>query len=173
MLDRYQLRCRWAGDCAGKIAVDLRLGMFINEFCGSWMEHPFWKAKFMLKSEKDLLRIRESGVHEVWIDTSKGLDIEAGKASRSEEVAAEAEARLLAATVEQERPQRASLDDEVARALKLCSRSREAVVVMFSDARMGLAIETGAGGSAGAGNLRLGTASPQCTDQPGAFEERR
>lgn len=127
-----------------KIAVaDLRLGMFINEFCGSWMEHPFWKAKFVLKSEKDLLRIRESGVHEVWIDTSKGLDIEAGKASQSqEEVAAEAEARLLAATVEQERPQRASLDDEVARALKLCSRSREAVVAMFSDARMGLAIET-------------------------------
>ena len=61
-----------------KIAVaDLRLGMFIHEFCGSWMEHPFWKAKFVLETQKDLQRVRGSAVSEVWIDTSKGLDIEA------------------------------------------------------------------------------------------------
>lgn len=121
----------------------LRLGMYIHEFCGSWMEHPFWKAKFVLETQKDLLRVRESAVREIWIDTSKGLDIEAGQASQSEEeVAAETEARLLAAVVEPVKQPRASLDDEVERALKLCSRSREAVVAMFSDARMGRAIET-------------------------------
>lgn len=102
--------------------------MFIHEFCGYADGAPFLKA-VCSETQKDLQRVRGSAVSEVWIDTSKGLDIEAGKASQSqEEVAAEAEARLLAATVEQERPQRASPDDEVARALKLCSRSREAVV---------------------------------------------
>ena len=112
-----------------KIAVaDLRLGMFIHEFCGSWMEHPFWKAKFVLETQKDLQRVRDSAVSEVWIDTSKGLDVEAGQASQSEEeVAAETEARLLAAAVEPVKPPRANLDEEVERALKLCSRSREAV----------------------------------------------
>ncbi len=107
------------------------------------MEHPFWKAKFVLETQKDLQRVRGSAVSEVWIDTSKGLDVEAGQASQSEEeVAAETEARLLAAAVEPVKPPRANLDEEVERALKLCSRSREAVVAKFSDARMGLAIET-------------------------------
>lgn len=69
------------------------------------MEHPFWKAKFVLETQKDLQRVRDSAVSEVWIDTSKGLDVEAGQASQSEEeVAAETEARLLAAAVEPVKP---------------------------------------------------------------------
>ncbi|MDP1958081.1 MAG: DUF3391 domain-containing protein, partial [Rhodocyclaceae bacterium] len=33
-----------------KIAVaELTLGMHIHEFCGSWMDHPFWRTKFILK----------------------------------------------------------------------------------------------------------------------------
>ena len=28
-----------------KISVDhLTLGMHLHEFCGSWMEHPFWRT---------------------------------------------------------------------------------------------------------------------------------
>ena len=62
-----------------RIAVaDLRVGMFIQEFCGSWMDHPFWKSKFLLNSEKDLARIRDSAISELWIDVSKGTDVAAG-----------------------------------------------------------------------------------------------
>ena len=57
--------------------------MYINEFCGSWMEHPFWKAKFLLEGDKDLQRIRDSGIDEVWIDVSKGLDLPAGRSAQS------------------------------------------------------------------------------------------
>ncbi|MQK16896.1 DUF3391 domain-containing protein, partial [Escherichia coli] len=57
-----------------------------------------------------------------------------------EEVAAETEARLLAAE-SRTPPVRTSLDQEVQRALKLCAQSKAAVVQMFSDARMGQAIE--------------------------------
>ncbi len=32
-----------------KISVDkLTLGMHLKEFCGSWMEHPFWRTQFVL-----------------------------------------------------------------------------------------------------------------------------
>ena len=56
----------------------LTLGMYLHEFCGSWMDHPFWRAKFVLKDPKDLARIQSTAIDEVWIDTSKGLDVAAG-----------------------------------------------------------------------------------------------
>ena len=49
---------------------NLILGMYLHEFCGSWMEHPFWRAKFVLKDPKDLERIQATAIDEVWIDTS-------------------------------------------------------------------------------------------------------
>ncbi|WP_454256427.1 HD-GYP domain-containing protein [Pseudomonas sp. Marseille-Q8238] len=124
-----------------RIAVsELRIGMYIHEFCGSWMDHPFWKGRFLLKSEHDLRRVHESDIREIWIDASKGLDIAPGQASHTViEVEAEVEARLLAA--ESKRlPARVRLDEEVNRAQKLCARSKAAIVEMFSDARMGQAI---------------------------------
>ena len=53
----------------------LMVGMHIKEFCGSWMEHPFIRSSFVLSNPKDLLTIRSSSIREVWIDSSKGLDV--------------------------------------------------------------------------------------------------
>ncbi len=88
--------------------------MFIQEFCGSWMDHPFWKAKFLLKTDADVLRVKASSITELWIDTSKGLDVASGGQS-AEEVEAETEARLLAAEAAPERIARVSLDEDWAR----------------------------------------------------------
>lgn len=125
-----------------RIAVaDLRVGMYIQEFCGSWMDHPFWKTRFLLESPKDLQRIRASGIRELWIDAGKGLDVEADAPSVSpREAEAEVQARLLAVTT----PAlggRCTLEQEIERAAKLCARSKQAVVSMFGDARMGQALQ--------------------------------
>ena len=56
-------------------STQLRLGMHVHEFCGSWMDHPFWRARFTLKTEAELRRIVSGGVTELWIDTGKGLDV--------------------------------------------------------------------------------------------------
>ncbi|WP_068827386.1 HD-GYP domain-containing protein [Pseudomonas sp. BMS12] len=126
-----------------RIAVaELCLGMYIHEFCGSWMDHPFWKGRFLLKTEQDLQRIRDSDVSEVWIDVGKGLDVAPGQASQTvEEVEAETEARLLAVAAAAPLPVRVSMEEEVQRAVRLCARSKQAIVAMFSDARMGQAVE--------------------------------
>jgi HD-GYP domain-containing protein (c-di-GMP phosphodiesterase class II) len=59
-----------------KIPVnELRLGMFIQELCGSWMDHPFWKKSFNLTKPEELQTLQTCGLQEVWIDTSKGLDV--------------------------------------------------------------------------------------------------
>lgn len=125
------------------IAVaDLRVGMYIHEFCGAWMDHPFWRSRFLLHTEKDLQRIRASSIGELWIDVGKGLDVAAGAVSVSrEEVTAKVEEQLLAAAQSVPLSLSSSLEDEVQRAAKLCERSKAAVISMFSDARMGQALQ--------------------------------
>lgn len=59
-----------------KISVnDLILGMYIDELCGNWMDHPFWKNAFKLEDANDLLSLKRSNIQQVWIDTIKGLDV--------------------------------------------------------------------------------------------------
>ena len=64
-------------DMLKKIPVrDVRVGMHLQEFCGAWLDHPFWRSRFVLTNPKDLKLILESPIREVWIDTSLGLDVE-------------------------------------------------------------------------------------------------
>jgi putative nucleotidyltransferase with HDIG domain len=119
-------------------ASELLQGMYIHELCGSWMEHPFWKTRFLLANPKDLQRIRDSGIREVWIDIDKGLDVPSGQTV--EQVNIETEALLLAVEPVTESP-RLGLDEEIERAAKLCDSSKVAVMAMFGDARMGRAID--------------------------------
>ena len=129
----------------------LTLGMYLHEFCGSWMEHPFWRSRFLLQDPQDLARIRATEIHEVWIDTSKGLDIAPGTASVSR---AEADAQLDSDFQQLEdlpaqpapapavTPQPAGMDQELRRAAAICSQAKQAVVTMFGQARLGRAIDT-------------------------------
>jgi putative nucleotidyltransferase with HDIG domain len=116
----------------------LRLGMHVHEFCGSWMDHPFWRGAFLLDNPKDLRTIRATGLKELWIDTAKGLDVEGGKAE--EEVAAEVEVTLAHADTAVKPVERADIAQEAARAVKVCARSKQAVTSMFQEARMGKAL---------------------------------
>ena len=134
-----------------KIGVDhLRLGMHIHELCGSWMEHPFWRTRFVLDDADDIRRIRESGISELWIDTSKGLDASVGEAraeTHSEiEVAAEVERTLERSAERRAPPRQVPMVEEVRRAAKICIGSKKAVVSMFNEARMGKTVSSEAAG---------------------------
>jgi len=125
-----------------RIAVkDMKIGMFICEFCGSWMEHPFWKTKFLLEDEKDRQAIVASGIKELWIDVSLGIDVDDSiNAKTEEEVARETESVLVEAS-RTHSVEKVSLDDEVNVAARLCHKSKEAVMEMFNDARLGKVIQ--------------------------------
>jgi Domain of unknown function (DUF3391) len=70
-----------------KIPVaDLRLGMHLHELCGAWLDHPFWKTRFVLRDPADLQKLLASSVREAWIDTSKGCAVDTRR-SRSRRVA--------------------------------------------------------------------------------------
>ncbi|MBS4019390.1 MAG: HD-GYP domain-containing protein [Dechloromonas sp.] len=121
-----------------KIPVEhLRLGMHLQASCGDWLEHPFWRTRFVLKDAQDLVLIRESSIREVWIDINKGIDVEADS-SRSEENFETIEEIPPPPPVVQPK---AAFADEVKRASRIVAKGREAVVSMFQEARMGKAIE--------------------------------
>lgn len=126
-----------------RIHVDqLMLGMHIKEFCGSWMEHPFWRSGFVLSEAKDLDTIRASSIKEVWIDCDKGLDVPEGQAAVSEaqsDTEVEQELAALASASREVEPVPAAAEFE--RAAKICRQSKQAVVSMFREARMGKAVD--------------------------------
>ena len=128
-----------------RISVDqLTVGMHIKEFCGSWMEHPFIRSSFVLSNAKDLQTIRASSIREVWIDSSKGLDVPATvvvvtpkQAEREIDAALKPNATVnrVVAPV--------SIEREMARAAQICKQSKQAVVAMFQEVRMGNAVDAG------------------------------
>ena len=125
-----------------KIRVEhLTLGMHLHEFCGSWMEHPFWRTKFVLRDQKDLDAVRASSIREVWIDIEKGLDTSEGVTQEASEAEVERELQAAAAAEKPAAQQRASMQEEAARAARICAKSRQAVVSMFQEARMGKAVD--------------------------------
>ena len=121
----------------------LVVGMYLKEFCGSWMDHPFWRNSFVITDPKDVERILASNITEVWIDSSKGLDIAAGETAVSEEESeARVEAELSRAAQAQRETAPIPASEEFARAAKICAQSKLAVTSMFQEARMGKAVDT-------------------------------
>ncbi|MFY9329892.1 MAG: HD-GYP domain-containing protein [Georgfuchsia sp.] len=118
----------------------LRTGMFLHGFCGSWMEHPFWRSAFLLKDPKDIEHIVDFGIKEVWIDIAKGLDVPAAQTrEESENKVEKSLVSVAAAPVRQIEP--VSLSEEMKRAAKIITRSKQAVASMFHEARMGRALD--------------------------------
>ncbi len=59
-----------------KVKVEkLKPGVFVTDFNCSWLAHPFIVSKKRIRSYKDIERLKQSGITEVYIDTTKGIDI--------------------------------------------------------------------------------------------------
>lgn len=131
-----------------KIATrDVKLGMYLQAMEGSWLSHPFWKTRFVIRDQADLDSLQASAVEFVWIDVSKGLDVVGEpevEAVRIEAAAPDEPPPFVApaaAPVATAPPARASMTEEMARAAQIVNRSREAVTHLFGEARLGKAIE--------------------------------
>ncbi len=128
-----------------KISVkQLTVGMYLKEFCGSWMEHPFWRNSFVITDPKDIERILASSIQEVWIDSGKGIDVSADEPAISEaETEAQIEAELSLAAEAARETSPVSTSKELTRAAKICAQAKRSVTSMFQEARMGRAVDAG------------------------------
>lgn len=116
----------------------LRVGMFVHRLGGSWLDHPFWKKAFLVDAPTQVRKVAQSGIHEIWIDTARGVDV-----ARPEDE--DVEATHLATMIEPHAPASeatsCSLSDELERAARILAEARDAMKVMFEDVRLGKAID--------------------------------
>lgn len=118
----------------------LRPGMFVHEFCGSWMEHPFLRASLLLEQPRDLERLLATTIRQVWIDTCRGADIapDITPAEVSEapdnEAAPSSPARLTRTSV------------ELQQARQIIGQARDVLKTMFRDVRLGRPLDLPASG---------------------------
>jgi len=121
-------------------AKQLKIGMYIHDLSCDWMSHPFLISQFKLKSEAEIEKIINAGIHDVYIDTSKGLD--AANAPTEDEVKRDLHAEMLQLAGEKPAPQiRLTVAEEMERARQIKSQAHQLVRNVMQDARLGKAVE--------------------------------
>ncbi len=120
----------------------VRLGMFIQELKGAWIDHPFWKKAFKLEDPSDLKKLQASVIKEVVIDISKGLDIAELDAPIQAPTppVIESPKVIESVSVALPKPVPISAAEEQAQAKKVINASKKAVASMFHDVRMGKSV---------------------------------
>jgi putative nucleotidyltransferase with HDIG domain len=135
-----------------KIRVDeVRLGMHLHALEGAWMDHPFWKTRFVIRDADQLKKLQDSVIAEVWIDASKGLDV-AGEAAVPPAPAppsvtaspaalpAQPSSRQAPSSTPVPAPSRA-FAEEMRTATAVCHKGKAQMQKMFNEARLGRAID--------------------------------
>ncbi|PTQ81571.1 HD-GYP domain-containing protein [Nitrosomonas ureae] len=118
-------------------ANEVRLGMYIHQIRGNWMEHPFWRKSFKLIQQKDLDKLVSCNLEEIWIDTSKGLDVVKTIQVKNPDGV---DSDILPQSIKKP-VARVSVEEELHVAKIIQNKAKEAVAAMFDDVRMGKALE--------------------------------
>jgi putative nucleotidyltransferase with HDIG domain len=127
-----------------KVNVDeLVVGMYLESIDASWIRNPFWRGSFIISDAKDIDLIKASKIDEVWIDTSKGLDVAPQYGEFPKTMPAGLSELQPAVAI-----MPAQMGEELVRATRICDQAKQAVTSMFLEARMGNTIDV-----AGAGQL--------------------
>lgn len=123
--------------------------MYVHSIPGGWINHPFWRKSFKVENLEDLQTLRECPVEEVTIDTSKGRDVapedEAGDDEAEDDGHSDTAAADDSAATPASAPRALAVRTETAvereRAARIISASKSTVLNMFSEARMGRAVD--------------------------------
>jgi HD-GYP domain-containing protein (c-di-GMP phosphodiesterase class II) len=125
------------GSVLKKVAVNqLTVGIFVHGFDESWLKHPFWRSKFLIKDPATLQEVQASGITHCWIDVSKGQDIPE-PTPQVTAVAAPSPAEKAPAP----KKERVPLSEELQEAARLRQRSAQTMRRLFAEVRLGNAIE--------------------------------
>lgn len=119
---------------------ELRVGMYVHELDCDWMNHPFLRKRFPVSDEKVIEKIARAGIKRLFIDSTRGRDVDAYPTAA--EVLSEAQARLDALEVEpDELPAQLSVAEEMKHARGILNEANRVVTDLLGQARMGKAVE--------------------------------
>ncbi|MCB5190219.1 HD-GYP domain-containing protein [Methylobacillus arboreus] len=117
-----------------KISVSqLRIGMFLHKLDVSWIHHPFWRNAFLISDQSEIDNLIHSGVSEVIIDTSKGVDVAP---------AAKVKTTHTPSTTPSRAPCKVDIAEELEQAARICANANREVKHMFQEARLSRAVDS-------------------------------
>lgn len=145
-----QYPCPYRGVGAGHLLrhikpAEVATGMFVHGFVGSWFDHPFWRKKFLLDDDEDVIKIRQSRVQAVIVDDERGT-VPPPKPQAMPELpspsrlATQPNPLVRRYTPPSVAAKGTSFRQESKRAAKIVEKSKKQVGAMFEAARMGQAI---------------------------------
>ncbi|NGZ87499.1 HD-GYP domain-containing protein [Duganella aceris] len=120
-------------------ASQLKVGMYIHDLSCDWMTHPFVRNRFLLSSNDEIRKIINAGIHDVVIDSAKGLDVQ--DAPTLAEAQAATEREIVEIVAKAPVVTRVSLGEEMKRAVQIRHQASTLVRTVMQDARLGKAIE--------------------------------
>lgn len=123
---------------------DVRMGMFVHGFEGSWFDHPFWRAGFQIEDEDKLRKIRESAVDGVIVEWTPETDepprLKPSLPTRSPDAAASMMRHAVKTIVPRHEPHDNAESPEIQQAKAVMKRARSVVIGVFDEARLGQAV---------------------------------
>ena len=120
--------------------ADVKIGMYVHDLNCDWASHPFFRRRFLIKSDAEIAKIAEAGIHEIYIDTEKGLDV--SHARSVDEVNASLQQQMIEAVSSKPAPViRLSFAEELGRANRIKSQAHALVKTVMQDVRLGRAVE--------------------------------
>ena len=128
----------------------LQIGMFVHKMNGGWLDHPFWKAKFLVDDTAKLQTLKSSALKSVTIDTSMGKDVEEASTQQGQGTKGKApsQKRLNAikrrqSIKEQKKLRPTSMAAELGAAQSLANSGSEKLKEVLRSAQLGRAISVG------------------------------
>lgn len=134
-----------------KIPVSqVRLGMYLHKLEGPWLEHPFWRTRFVIDDPHMLQQLHHCGIAECWVD--EALSRAAPSAPSPAAAPANPPVTVRVQTLPADLPPvvpivaagppaRVEQAAELQRAAAVCNRAREQVSALFTEARMGRVLD--------------------------------
>jgi len=120
--------------------ADIKIGMYVHDLNCDWTSHPFFRKRFLIKNDAEIAKIVEAGIHELYIDTEKGLDV--SHARSVDEVNASLQQQMIEAVTGKPAPIIAlSFAEELGRANRIKSQAHALVKTVMQDVRLGRAVE--------------------------------
>ena len=122
-----------------KISIDQLLpGMYVADLHKRWLDHSLWQSRFKVRDDEHVWRLKEEGISEVSIDTTKGVDLPPSPIARINQIDLKlkslAEIRAAAS-----RP--VSLGEERRRAGRLLQEASGTVSTLMLSAKAGQSVD--------------------------------
>lgn len=115
----------------------LRPGMYVHDLNCGWLQHGFLRPQFLIKHPDQIQKMQTQGLDEIYIDTSKGDDVEGAPTQGEIEQGLAKRIKTTASEGASLPPPRVSQREESAAAKRILGDATDVVNGLLLDVRMG------------------------------------